>query len=183
MTQQTPEEFGAAFDSKFRRSAFRLELLDRYVAADETEPLRRFHSGEPQDPSWREPWAQYVRAALRDGKQMARVHVVDEPLSEYLEFELTCGYPASVAAGEDVRILPRHPWPSHLWLPDRDFWLFDDREAVVMIYDEAGNFIGAETTSDLAQVERYRQAQIHLMQDSMPLADYLASLEMNERAG
>jgi hypothetical protein len=134
MTHQTPEEFGAAFDSKFWRSAFRLELLDRYVAANEAEPLRRFRSGEPQDPSWREPWAQYVRTALRAGKQMARVHVVDEPLSEYLEFELTCGYPSSVAAGEDVRILPRPTWSSHLWLPERDFWLFDDGEAVVMIY-------------------------------------------------
>ena len=66
-----------AFDS-FRRSAFRLELLDRYVAANEAEPLRRFRSGQQQDPAWREPWKQYVRAALRDGKQLARVHVVTD---------------------------------------------------------------------------------------------------------
>jgi hypothetical protein len=182
MTRQSPEEFGAAFDSKFGRSAFRLELLDRYVAANETEPLRRFRSGEPQDPSWREPWAQYVRNALRAGKQMARVHVVDEPLSEYLEFELTCGYPSSVTAGEDVRILPRPTWSPHLWLPERDFWLFGEREAVVMIYDEAGNFLGAETTADPTEVERYRQARDHLMQGSVRLPDYLASLGMMETA-
>jgi hypothetical protein len=151
-------------------------LLDGYVAANEAEPLHRFRSGEPQDPSWREPWGEYVRAALHDGKQMSRVHVVDEPLSEYLEFELTCGYPSSVAAGEDVRILPHHKLPPHLRLPDRDFWLFDDREAVVMIYDEAGNFLGAETTSDPVEVERYRQARDHLMRDSVRLADYLVSL-------
>jgi len=173
MTHQTPEEFGATFDSKFGRSAFRLELLDRYAATNEVEPLRRFRSGEPQDPSWREPWAQYVRTALREGKHMARVHVVDEPLSEYLEFELTCGYPASVAAGEDVRILPRHAWPAGLWLPNCDYWLFDNREAVIMIYDQAGIFLGAETTADPAEVERYRQARDHLIQHSMLLADYL----------
>ena len=182
MTHQTPEEFGAAFDSMFQRSAFRLELLDRYAAANEVEPLRRFRSGEPQDPSWREPWAQYVRAALRDGKQIARVHVVDEPLNEYLEFELTCGYPSSVAAGEDVRILPRHLWPARLWLPDRDYWLFNDRDVVVMVYDKAGNFLGAETTSDPAEIERYRQARDRLIQHSVPLADYLASLGMKETA-
>jgi hypothetical protein len=182
MTHQTPEEFGAAFDSMFRRSAFRLELLDRYVATNEVEPLRRFRSGEPQDPSWREPWAQYVRAALRDGKQMARVHVVDEPLNEYLEFELTCGYPANVVAGEDVRILPRSLRPSRLWLPECDYWLFDDREAVVMIYDKFGNFLGAQTTSDVAEVERYRQAQERLVQYSVPLADYLVSLGIKETA-
>jgi hypothetical protein len=182
MTHQTPAEFGEAFDSMFRRSAFRLELLDRYVAANEAEPLRRFRSGEPQDLSWREPWVQYVRTSLLDGKQMARVHVVDEPLSEYLEFEFTCGYPTSVAAGENVRILSRHAWPPHLWLPDSDYWLFDDREVAVMIYDKAGDFLGAETTSDPAEVERYRQARDRLKQHSVPLADYLASLGMKETA-
>jgi hypothetical protein len=178
MAHQIPEEFGASFDS-FRRSAFRLELLDRYVAANEAEPLRRFRSGEQQDPSWREPWKQYVRAALRDGKQLARVHVVTEPLSDYLEFQLTCGYPASVAAGEDVRILRREDWP-RLLLPDRDFWLFDDREAAVMIYDKGGNFLGAETTSDPEMIERYRKVRDRLMQHSVPLADYLSSLGMKE---
>lgn len=108
--------------------------------------------------------------------------MVDEPLNEYLEFELTCGYPASVAAGEDVRILPRHLWPTRLWLPDCDYWLFDDRDAVAIIYDDAGNFLGAEVTSDQAEVGRYRQAQDHLTQHSVPLADYLASLGMKETA-
>jgi hypothetical protein len=179
MTRQTPQEFGAAFDSLFRRSAFRLELLDRYVAANEAEPLRRFHSGEPQDPAWREPWKQYVRAALRDGKQMARVHVVREPLSDYLKFELTCGYPASVTAGEDVRILRRQEWP-HLQLPDQDFWLFDDHVAAVMIYDEDGDLLAADTTSDPAAVAHYRQARDLLMQHSATLTDYLTSLGMKE---
>jgi hypothetical protein len=179
MTHQTPEEFGAAFDSLFRQSAFRLELLDRYVNANEAEPLRRFYAGEPQDPAWREPWKQYVSDALNDGKQMARVHVVLEPLSEYLEFELTCGYPASVTAGEDVRILRRREWP-HLELPDRDFWLFDDHVAAVMIYDGDGDFLGADTTSDPTAVAHYRQARDRLMQHSVPLADYLTSLGMKE---
>jgi len=182
MTHLTPEEFGAAFDSMFGRSAFRLELLDGYVAENELEPLRRFRSGQRQDPAWREPWAQYVRAALRDGKQMARVHIVDEPLNEYLEFEFTCGYPANVAAGEDVRILPRQVWPSRLWLPGYDYWLFDDREVVAMNYDKLGNFLGAEAIADPPEVERHRQAQGRLMQHSIPLADYLESLGIKETA-
>lgn len=180
MAHLTPEEFGAAFDALFQRSAFRLEQLNRYVAANEAEPLRRFRAGEPQDPAWRKPWAQYVRDALRDGKQMARVHVIDEPLSEYLEFELTCGYPASAAAGENVRILPRRLVPPGSWLPGLDFWLFDDRSTVVMDYDQAGNFIGAGVTSDPRLVARYRQVQDRLMQHSVSLADYLTSLGMKE---
>jgi hypothetical protein len=178
MTQRTPADLEAAFGS-FRQSAFRLEVLDRYSVPSEAEPFRRFLAGEPQDPAWREPYMEFVRAALRDGKQMARVHAVREPLSDYLEFELTCGYPANVAAGEDVRILRRTSWP-HLRLPDHDYWLFDDRIAAVMIYDEDGNFLGADVTSDPEMVARYRRARDLAVQHSVPLADYLASLGMKE---
>lgn len=179
MTHRTPEEFGAVFDSSFRRSAFRLEVLDRYAVAAEAEPFRRFLAGEPQDPAWREPYKEFVRTALRDGKRIARVHVVREPLSDYLEFELTCGYPANVAAGEDVRVLRRTSWP-HLRLPDHDYWLFDDRVAAVMIYDQAGGFLGADVTSDPPAVARYRRARDLAMHHSVPLAAYLASLGMKE---
>jgi len=179
MTRRTPEEFGAIFDSAFRRSAFRLEVLDKYAVPDEAEPLRRFRAGEAQDPAWREPYKEFVREALRDGKQIARVHAVREPLSEYLEIELTCGYPANVAAGEDVRVLRRTSWP-HLRLPDHDFWLFDNQMAAVMIYDDIGGFHGADVTSAPEIVARYRRARDLAMQHSVPLADYLTSLGMKE---
>lgn len=178
MTHLTPEEFEAIFD-RFQRSAFRLELLDYYAAANEAEPLRRFLAGQPQDPAWREPWKQFIREAVRDGRRVARVHVIDEPLSDYLRFELTCGYPAGAAAGEDVRIFLRHLYPK-LIFPAHDFWLFDDREAVVMAYDGHGGFLGADLTSDPDVVARCRHVRDFSMNLSFPLSDYLASLGMKE---
>lgn len=172
MTQRTPRGFGADFATLFQRSAFRLELLDRYTVAAEEEPYRRFLAGEPQDPAWREPWAQLVRDAVREGKRMSRVHVVTEPLSDYLRFEFTCGYPASAEAGEDIRILRRASWP-HLLLPDHDFWLFDDREAAAMDYDTEGNWLGAGMTADPEMIGRYRLVRDRAMEHSVPLADYL----------
>lgn len=180
MAHLTPEEFGETFDEVFTRSAFRLEVLDRYVAANETEPLRRFRSGLPQSPAWREPWARFVRESLRAGKHMSRVHVVREPLSDYLEFELTCAYPANVAAGEDVRILqvPPHEWP--LGLPSHDYWLFDDREVAVMLYDGGGNFLGADTITDPFALAGHCEARDVAMRRSVSLANYLTSLGMKE---
>lgn len=179
MTRLSPEEFGDAFDSLFRRSAFRLELLDHYAGTGEEEPLRRFRAGLPQDPSWREPWARFVRDSRRLGKHMSRVHVVGEPLSEYLEFELTCGYPASVAAGENVRIADLADYPLHTY-PRRDFWLFDDDAAVVMDYDDDGTFLGADVTTAPVEIARYCDVRDFLMQYSAPLTQYLASLGMKE---
>lgn len=178
MARLTPEEFGALFD-QFEQSAFRLELLDRYTVEEEDEPLRRYRAGQPQDPSWREPWAQFVRDAVRHGKRVSRVHVVDEPLSEYLEFEFTCGYPANVAAGEAVRVFMLSEYPL-LTFPRRDFWLFDDVVAAVMDYDDNGSFLGADATSAPVELARYQHVRDYLVNESVPLGDYLESLGMKE---
>lgn len=179
MTQRSPEDFAAAFPALFRRSAFRLELLDRYVAANEQEPFGRFRAGLPQVPSWREPWKRLVQAAVRDGKVMARVHVVDVPLSDYLRFELTCAYPANVAAGEDVRILARTTWPD-LDLPDHDYWLFDDSDVAVMSYDGLGNWLDVTMISEPPEVTTYCQARDLAVRRSVALTDYLASTGLKE---
>lgn len=171
MTRLTPQEFGAAFG--FRESAFRLELFDRYDVTQEAEPFRRFLAGQHVDPSWREPWAGLVREETQAGKRMSRVHVVTEPLSDYLRFEITCGYPPNVAAGEDIRILRLNDHP-RIVLPDRDFWLFDDNRVAEMDYDQNGGFHGGYSITDPSVVMRYRRARDLAMQLSVPLADYLS---------
>jgi hypothetical protein len=45
--------------------------------------------------------------ANRDaGRTQQRVHVVTEPLTDYLAYELTWEYGLHAAAGEDIRIIP-----------------------------------------------------------------------------
>jgi hypothetical protein len=84
---------------------------------------------------------------------MQRVHVVSEPLSDYLRFEIT-GYRLNVEAGEEVRILPRQA-TAGLDLPDHDFWLFDGQQVVCMHYDADGAFLGAEQIDDPGAAARY----------------------------
>lgn len=160
--------------SRFERSAFRLETLDRYTVPDEAEPYRRFLADEPQDPAWREPWAGYVREQVIAGKSMTRVRVLDEPLTDYLRFELTAGYPANVEAGEDIRVLRRTAHPG-LDIVEMDFWLFDDREIALMNYGPAGEFHGASVTSEPASsIEGFCRHRDKLWEYAVPLAEYLA---------
>lgn len=147
-------EFSERFADLWKESAFRLEMLDFYVAANEQEPFARFQAGQPQDLSWRGPWRRLVSAATAAGKQMRRVHVVTEPLTPYVEFELTCAYPTSVAAGEDVRILPRREIPE-MHLPSHDYWLFDQRTVALLNYNERGDFLTVDFTDDATVVERH----------------------------
>jgi hypothetical protein len=167
------EEFSRLFDD-FEDSWFRLEVLQRYTVPYEVEPLRWFLAGEPlpYDPD-KEQWLALIRDAARAGKRMQRVHVVVEPPSDYLRYELVCEYADNVAAGEDVRLIPVQPgtWPSDV--PRHDYWLFDDRVLCMMHYDEAGQLLGAELVDDLAVVAEHRRWRDVALRQSMTYREYL----------
>lgn len=180
MATLTPDQFTTRF-ADFTESAFRLELLDHYVAPNEAGPFATFLTGEEPSREWREPWKRFVRGKLAGGATMARVHVMTEPLSPYVKFELTCVYPANVDAGEDVRVLPREH-ARRLRLPDQDFWLLDSTTAALMTYDDEGNWLSVDVTEDPNVVWRCAVARDVAVANSVPLNTYLAenNLTMKE---
>jgi len=115
------------------------------------------------------PWPALIRVAIQTGKTMQRVRVVSHPLSDYLRFELSL-FPTSVEAGEEIRVavLDDHP---HLAVCTQDFWLFDDQTVVVLKYDPAGRFLGAEDATDL---DHYRAQRELARSCSMELSAYTA---------
>lgn len=72
---------------------FRLETLQSYGNSGEDPALAAFEAGEPHliTPSKRE-WFALVRDRTATGCAMQRVHIVREPITAYLRFELTWGY-------------------------------------------------------------------------------------------
>lgn len=176
----SPETFADRFSELLGRRTFRLELLDFYVAENERDPYRRFLAGQPQDLTWREPWKRLVGSARAKGKAMERAHVVTEPLTDYMRFTLTCGYPSNVDAGEDVRILPRAR-AFALDLPDTDYWLFDEDLVAVMTYDETGNWLSVELTDDPSTVEQAVHGRDIIMEHATPLMAYLANTTTEDR--
>lgn len=158
------EEFDRLF-SDFQHTAFRLEVLQRYTVPYEKEPLRRFLANEPppDDPD-KERWLAFIREAVGAGKRMQRVHVVVEPLSAYLRYELAWEYSSNVGAGEEVRIIPIRPgaWPDQM--PRYDYWLFDARTLCLMDYDNEGRLLGADLVDDPTEIvrhARWRDAALH----------------------
>ncbi|MGH3932930.1 MAG: DUF6879 family protein, partial [Pseudonocardiaceae bacterium] len=111
---------------RFRYSVFRLETLQTYKGSGEDECLAAFGRGAaepPPDPA-EDAWAAMLRAHRDAGRTQQRVHVVTEPLSDYLAYELTWEYGPHAAAGEDIRIIPATTgWVADV--PSEDFWLFD----------------------------------------------------------
>lgn len=163
----------------FTRRVFRLLALDHYKAANEHEPYRAFLAGEPADLSWRQPWMGLVRGVRESRREMARVHVVTEPVSEYVRFSLLRGYPSNVAAGEDVRIIGRGLADAKL-LPNMDFWLFDDGLAAVLEYDSDGNVEQVVLDQESAHLADYRRWREIALMGSTPLAEYVAEHGITE---
>lgn len=141
-------ELSAAFRT-FRYSVFRLETLQVYAGSGEDQGIVAFHRGDlapPPDPA-EDEWSAQLRVNRAAGRIQQRVHVVIEPISPYLAYELTWEYGPHVAAGEDVRIIPViDNWPSDV--PRADFTLFDSRILFRLHYASDGTWLGAERVED-----------------------------------
>src|SRR5215831_6456850 len=174
----TPAEIdrGFADGTLFDHSAYRLELLDWYTSPKTEQRLARFLAGEKVTPAERAAWLSMLDRDRKAGKTFARVHVIAEPLSDYLRYELAC-YESSVAAGEDIRILPAEK-AAGLDLPDFDYWLFDEAEpgkawAAVQLYGDRGAWLGANVITDPAFVADCRRWRHAAMSKAVPLDTYI----------
>ncbi len=112
--------------------------------------------------------ARLQRDAAR-GFRRYRVHILDQPLTDYLRFEIYL-YLDSVAIGSEIYVVDRdtHPDLAELRV---DFWLYDDETGVRMSYDDEGHFLYPELINDL---EPYRKTRDTALDHAEPLTDYLA---------
>jgi hypothetical protein len=177
ITDVASAEFSRLFTG-FEHTAYRLETLQQYDVSYEEEPFAAFLAGHPQPPdSSKDEWAGMIMDATEAGKVFQRVHVVSEPLTDYLRYEIERSYAPNVAAGEDIRILPVQAGRGPR-LPDHDYWLFDSRDLWVMEYDGDGRFLFAEQVSDRAVIvyhNYWRDAALH---HAIPYADYLNRMDL-----
>jgi hypothetical protein len=171
-----PADIDRAFGdgSLFAYSAYRLEQLPEYDSPQTREDIRLWQAGQPQGQDLRAYWDQVVGTALSGGKTMQRVHLVEEPLSVYLSFELDW-YRGSVDAGEDIRVLPADK-AAGLDLPGFDYWLFDagtpQASVAVMYYGDRGAWLRTEITTDPAFAARCATWRDAALSRALTLHDY-----------
>jgi hypothetical protein len=156
-----------------RQSWFRLETLQRYDATNEREDFAAFLRGEPLD-SAPGPWQAMIREHVAAGRQLVRVHVIEEPLSDYIRYELAA-YVPNVQAGEDVRLIPvpAGTWPADV--PRHDYWLFDDERLWLMDYSPSGALDAVRLVDDPIAIEQHRRWRDAAIASSIRLADYHAA--------
>ncbi|RJL23301.1 hypothetical protein D5H75_32930 [Bailinhaonella thermotolerans] len=107
------------------RSAIHLEMRDTYTP-NEPSFLRWKETGEVAVEEFWSDWKALVRATVTRGVTIRRARIVSEPITDFIRLEYEMTGPLNVAAGEQVRWLPRRQ-ASDLALPGNDFWVFDDK--------------------------------------------------------
>ncbi|MET7352322.1 DUF6879 family protein [Streptomyces mirabilis] len=157
-----------------RRSAIHLETHDVYGVVEEDEDFSSWLSGHRYDiddrSSWWNDFHTTVANAVSRGVVVRRARVVSEPVTDYIRFEHSCT-PQNLAAGEDVRWLPRR-LASDLLIPGNDLWIFDDRVIRFSLFAGDGRFV-ADVMEDSADVvKRHAEAFEAVWERAIPHADY-----------
>lgn len=141
------------FDRLFRsvtRSAIHLEMRDDYGPG--SRAFAAWRENRPYDRSGPDAaWHALVGSVVQRGATVRRARIVSEPASDYVRFEYEVTPAANLAAGEQVRWLPRQQ-ASDLALPGNDFWLFDGTAVLFNYFGGDGAAAGTELRDDPAVV-------------------------------
>jgi hypothetical protein len=172
---------GERFMASFRRSAWRLETLPQYNPRTDTAFQVWRDEGRLlplEERPTKVAWMALLEQAVREGKTLCQVHVVERPLTPYLEYELAT-YPENVAAGMEIRIADRRQHPELAELSS-DFWLMDDDTdrpfVLLMDYEPDGQFASMRRTEDPAVIAECRRQRDLAVACSVPLEEFIQAV-------
>ncbi len=169
MTSISEDEFDRLLTS-FEREALHLEMRDAYGTAVELPHMAKWAAGEPDDLQWLAGWCDLLREHVAAGRSVRRARVVSEPLSDYQRWSYGIAHPM-VEAGEDIRWVPRR-LVSSIALPGNDFYLFDGRLAVFLLYAGNGLAVDRITSTEPADIQLCRSAFEATWNLSIPHSEY-----------
>ena len=172
MASLTDEQFDRLLTG-FVREAVHLEMRDAYGTEVELPHMAKWAAGQPDSLDWLQGWCDILREARKNGKSVRRARIVSEPLSDYQRWSYSIAQPM-VDAGEDIRWVPRR-LVSSVAVPGNDFYLFDDRLAVFLLYTGDGLSAGKFTSDDPGDIQLCRTAFEAAWKLSVPHSDYKPS--------
>jgi hypothetical protein len=106
--------------------------------------------------------------------KVRRARIVSEPVSKYIRFEYEVTNGLNIAAGEEVRWLPRRK-ATGVALPGNDFWLFDSSLLLVNHFDGEGEWLEPSLSTAPQDIKLCASAFETVWELGIPHADYQLS--------
>ena len=161
------------FERLFRstaRTAVHLEMRDDYGGS--SPAFAAWRERRPYDRSGPDAaWHALVGSVTGRGATVRRARIISEPASDYIRFEHEVTPAANLAAGEQVRWLPRRN-ASDLALPGNDFWQFDNAAVLFNYFSGDGTAAGTELSDEPAIVKLCGSAFEAAWDRAVPHEDY-----------
>lgn len=139
------DDLGAWIASRHKQDLLRIQTLARYVSVSDGDDFERYLRGEaePNAPHKR-AWLDRLASDAEHGRIRRNVHIVEEPLSDYLRYQFEWCYTFNVAAGQDVCVLDTSSSPAAAHLAaGGDFAVLEGIDVARNNYRPDGTFRGA----------------------------------------
>lgn len=132
-------------------------LAARSLPADSAGPYRAYMEA--------------VAAAAGRGVLVRRARIVSEPVSDYVRWEHALTGPVNIAAGEQVRWLPRQ-LASLLLIPGNPYWVLDGHLVRFSLFDGNGEWSGNQCSDHPEVIAACWEAFEAVGDRAVPYADY-----------
>ena len=163
-----PLAYGLFHEAK--STAWHMELRDSYTPCD--PDWLDWQAGGRFDPAERwASWSDLVRATVNRKVSVRRIRIVSEPVTDYIRFEYDVTAAHNVAAGEEVRWLPRGK-AAGLLVPVSDFWVFDGQVVLWNHFAGDGSWVGEEQADDPALAKSCAASFAATWERAVPHEDY-----------
>jgi len=154
------------------RSAIHLEMRDAYTPSD--PDWLDWQAGNRFDPAKHQGWIDWfelMKAAVGRGVTARRARIVSEPVTDYIKYEYDVTADYNLAAGEQVRWLPRRR-TAGLLVPPTDFWVFDEQVVVWNHFAGDGSWVTREDSDDLSLAKLCVSSFDAVWERAIPHAEY-----------
>ena len=149
-----------------------LEIHDAHLTSDPAYQAWLSGQADPQESAQQyRAYTDVVVAAVGRGVSVRRARLVSEPVTDYVRWEHWLTEPVNIAAGEQVRWLPRR-LASTLAVPGNPYWVFDDRLVRFTIFGGDGEVRGSQYSDDAGVVKTCRAAFEAVWQLAVPHQEY-----------
>ena len=139
--KRVTEEFADNFFEHINNNLFRLETLQDYSAEDDDKIISNYiKTGNLGYNISELPFWNYIKNLNNTGINTQRVKVLSYPLTDYMKFSLAFFKESSKYSGDKVYLIDKKEFDK-LNLINQDFWLKDDKYALVGNYGVKGKLL------------------------------------------
>ncbi len=157
-----------AWWNNLKEEWFKVEVLQDYTAEDNCPSLQLWLEGKKDESIalMHNEMKEWIEECKKNPAQKIRIHIVEEPYTKYLEWELELYKRAHIPIiGEQVSIISKQK-VEHLSIPKGDFMIFDQKKAIQSYYSKEGLMESMDFYDEGEDIENFLKLREELLRIS-----------------